>query len=206
MQVLFAGNQPVSELFMIREGQFHLSKNILVYSRGPAKKPIRKDILVTTVHPGEFLGASQALEGRSYEYTCTCGSTTGEALVISKKNFVAFMVSEGKSENLLAQEKHIEEYMQKQVAATLQTKIPKAVSHIIEDFIGRGLVRRSSGALNRQNSRDFLSPLGKNSRERQFASIDPAQRAKNVLKSRGGIGSKLNQSMSLPHISRGRDD
>ena len=206
MQVLFVSNQPVSELFLIKEGQFNLSKNILVYPRGLAKKPIRKDILVTTVHPGEFLGASQALEGRSYEYTCTCGSNTGEAFVISKKNFVTFMVSEGKSENLLAQEKDIEEYLQKQVAATLQTKLPKAVSHILENFIGKGVVRRSSGVLNRKNSRVFLSPLGKNSKERQFASIDPAQRARNVLKSRAGIGSKLSQSMSLPYISQGRDD
>ena len=203
MQVLFVSNQPVSELFLIKEGQFSLTKNILVYPRGPTKKPIRKDILVTTVHPGELLGASQAIEGRTYDYTCTCGSNIGEALVISRKNFVNFMVFEGKSENLLAVEKDKEGYMQKQVAATLQTKAPKVISPITEDFMGKRLVRRPSSLIKRTNSTEFLSPYREESGK---TLIKPMQRARNAIKARTRLEKGLSQSLSLPHVLHGRGD
>ena len=127
-QALFVVGQSANEVFMIKEGEFELVKNVLSYAAGKQRKPIRREVHVAIVRPGELLGATQALEDTFFEFTCYCSTPSGEALAIQKKHFKTIVSSEGKSSSLLNVEKERERYWNKQASATLELKEVKGGS------------------------------------------------------------------------------
>lgn len=195
MQVLFVANQPASDLYLIKDGFFHLSKSALLYPRGPAGKSVRKDIQITTVHGGEFLGLSQALENRPFDFTCTCGSNSAEVLIITKKNFMSFFENEGNAEALLAVEKDREVYRQRQAVATLHMKSESTV----EDFLKKRHISKDNIELRRTTSMDFVS-VPKRSHKFLHASLEARRHPNKSNKSRSKQYSEVNQSMLLPSV------
>jgi CRP-like cAMP-binding protein len=92
-QVLLQAGQTVNVVFLIQSGDFQLLKSIPNGS-SPRRIDAMKRAEVTLISTGEMIGDQEALANSVYSYTCICASTLGEALGISREDFLQRVVND----------------------------------------------------------------------------------------------------------------
>lgn len=103
-QILHQAGTEVSEIFLVQSGDFQLTMRIQVPVRralGQGKDQTACQAEVTLVSSGELLGAVEAIQGQLHRYTCTCYSTTGSLLAISKRDFLSRMVGDEAAQKVI---------------------------------------------------------------------------------------------------------
>lgn len=98
-QTVFNAGDPATELFIVKDGDFQLTKAVempIVQAISPPNttKSRRCSVNVTLLGTGEILGSSELIHGKFHAYTCTCYSTTGELMAINKSDFLQLLGSE----------------------------------------------------------------------------------------------------------------
>jgi CRP-like cAMP-binding protein len=83
-QQLFQTGSPVSEVFIIKKGDFHLATEM----QSPRASTKHYNVEVSVVSKGEVLGVEDMLQDRVYAYTCVCVSSIAQVMVISKEDFL----------------------------------------------------------------------------------------------------------------------
>lgn len=93
-QIVHKAGTEANEIFLVQSGDFQLTKRIQVPVQrglGQGKDQAACQAEVTLVSSGELLGALEGIQGALHRYTCTCYSTTGTLLAISRSDFVSRM-------------------------------------------------------------------------------------------------------------------
>ena len=97
-QVVFEAGGPADELYIVKEGEFQLTKAVevgWVVGLTPRTDKMKHcSIDVTLLGVGELLGSEDVLAHRPYAYTCRCSSTLGEVISISRKDFFRLLGNE----------------------------------------------------------------------------------------------------------------
>jgi len=101
-QELFRAGQTCDYIYFIKAGEFRLTTDA-AKTKKPGKwnslLPNRQQREVTLVGSGEVLGDSEALEGGSYLYTCSCYSAQGEVMQITKEDFLKRLLNDQSAES-----------------------------------------------------------------------------------------------------------
>lgn len=92
-QAVFEAGTEATCLYLVKEGEFQLTKDILLGSSAQLKTT-RVHVDVTLITVGEFLGSEDIVARRTYSYSCSCHSTTGELMVLAKKDFFSVLGNE----------------------------------------------------------------------------------------------------------------
>lgn len=97
-QVVYSAGDSAAEIYIVKEGDFQLTRAVemaLPQSTSPkAQRSRRCSVNVTLLGIGEILGSAEAIHSQTHTYTCTCYSTTGELMAISRADFMQFLGSE----------------------------------------------------------------------------------------------------------------
>jgi len=97
-QVIYSAGDSATEVYIVKEGDFQLTKAVeMALPQGTSPKAQRSrscSVNVTLLGVGEILGSAEAIHSQTHTYTCTCYSTTGELMAISKADFMQFLGSE----------------------------------------------------------------------------------------------------------------
>lgn len=80
-QQLFQAGQLVTEVYVVKTGDFHLERVVL------AQRGKHYSVEVSAVSAGEVLGAEDLLQSRVHVYTCVCASSVAHVLAIPKEDF-----------------------------------------------------------------------------------------------------------------------
>ena len=111
-QQLFQTGHPVSEVCIIKRGDFHLATEM----QSPAHNKYYNVSLVST---GEVLGVEDMLQDRVHAYTCVCVSSIAQVMIISKEDFLKSLGEESLS-YFLSIGKAKEVYRSARLAAALR--------------------------------------------------------------------------------------
>ena len=110
-QTVHRAGAEVSEVFLVQSGEFQLTKRIQVPVRkaiGQVKNQAACQAEVTLVSSGELLGALEGIQGVVHRYTCTCYSTVGSLLAISRADFVARMAGDETAQKVIQMSEIVE--------------------------------------------------------------------------------------------------
>lgn len=107
-QVVFHSGQPAESVYLIQSGDFQLLKSV-----GGGSSTQNAE--VTLISTGELIGDQEVLANGCYSYTCSCASTIGYVLVISKADFLERIVNEESRGCLLDLNKVKEDYRRRRL-------------------------------------------------------------------------------------------
>jgi CRP-like cAMP-binding protein len=97
-QAVYSAGDPATEVYIVKEGDFQLTKAVeMAMQPGISPKAPRHrgySVNVTLLGTGELLGSAETIHSKPHAYTCTCYSTTGELMAISRADFMQFLGSE----------------------------------------------------------------------------------------------------------------
>ncbi len=115
-QIAFKSGEVSSHLYLIKAGEFQLTKDIaLPFS--PRSSKVKID--VTLLSTGELIGSEDMIGRRPYSYTCMCHSTDGELMAISQTDFYRLVGTEETIYCLSALGKTREQYRSDRVQSLL---------------------------------------------------------------------------------------
>lgn len=115
-QVVFEADTDSTHLFLVKEGEFRLTKAEEMQQSSPtSQKTAKMRIDVALITVGEFIGSEEVVGRRPYRYTCVCYSTIGELLAIARKDFFHLLGNEETLTYFSALGKVREEYRQQRV-------------------------------------------------------------------------------------------
>jgi len=112
-QQLFQAGQPVAEVYVVKTGDFHLTRAV------QAQKGKHYSVDVSSVSAGEVLGAEDLLQNRAHMYTCVCASSVAHVLVITQADFTKGLGEESLN-YFLALGKTKEQYRSARLVAALR--------------------------------------------------------------------------------------
>ena len=154
-QPVFEAGNDATCLYLVKEGEFQLTKDILLGSSTQAKTT-RVQVDVTLITVGEFLGSEDIVARRNYSYSCSCHSTTGELMVLAKKDFFSVLGNEETIHYFASLGKLKEAYRKERVETATQVEREKRTvlrSKAVEGHL-RGADKEE------QFSLSLLSPQG----------------------------------------------
>jgi len=123
-QTVFEAGKEAARLYLVKEGEFQLTKDIVLGS--PAQsKTTRVQVDVTLITVGEFLGSEDVVARRNYSYSCRCHSTTGELMVLAKKDFFTVLGNEETLHYFASLGRLKEEYRKERVETATQVERAK---------------------------------------------------------------------------------
>ena len=134
-QVLFRAGQPASEVFLIQSGDFQLTKTIFVDLKRKGltlkeSEPTHHSAEVTLISVGELIGDQEVIRGGEYMYTCMCYSAQGEAMMITKEDFLKRVVTEDSVGCLLGLNRVKESYRSGRIELISKMETEKWASHL----------------------------------------------------------------------------
>ena len=81
-QVVFCNNSPADSVFIVKSGEFELTKPLL------CNKDKNFNVKVALLTKGEMFGEAEVVSKTAYSTTCTCYSSSGELLCVSAEIFL----------------------------------------------------------------------------------------------------------------------
>lgn len=155
-QTVFEAGNEAARLYLVKEGEFQLTKDIFLGS--PAQtKTTRVQVDVTLITVGEFLGSDDVVARRNYSYSCNCHSTTGELMVLGKKDFFTVLGNEETLHYFASLGKLREEYRRERVETATQVERAKRKGLLRTSGV-EGHLRGMEKASLDQSSLSILSP------------------------------------------------
>ena len=124
-QTVFRSGTDCSHLYLVKSGEFQLTKDVALPS-SPRSSKVKID--VTLLSTGELIGSEDIVGRRPYSYTCNCHSTDGELMAISQSDFYRLVGTEETICYLSALGKTREQYRSDRVQSLL-SQVEKSQMH-----------------------------------------------------------------------------